>query len=1547
MYKLRRFLFILLSGIGVMALILLLAQLGAQKMQAAPAAVTVELATTGDARIQAGSPDVNFSSGFLYLATLNGHLAFTQFDLLALPADATIDHAELQLTFTSILTGPNDVEIGRALGAWDETTLTWNNQPGITWGGPVQTVSVNGTYSWDVTSLVSQWHSGTAPNDGFALHGNGGPLVAAHSKETGGPAPTLVITYSVPPPEGARPDLGDAPDSSNHLGLNNTAYNNGGVLGRFPTVWDVPVGQAAGPRHDNLTGEGILGDYLSREFEADTGSDQDGANNILDGGTDNANNDRGDDGWRNRNIKFFDCRKQTLTVRVTKSPNATRNYMYLNAWFDGNRDGDWGDIAGCADPNGGPAQTSYEWIVQDYIVDMTAVPAGGYLDFQINTERVLNSTGGKAHWMRFTLSEDRAVQPPGGGFPDGRGPHPNSAQGSYQFGETEDVLQKPPPPGEDGTLIVEKRVLTTEDPVDYAGTVTYEIRLRHEGGTQPIEAQIRDEITYPQHLLPRLMSNGDVVYVEVTSPSGGASPLQADLTYNSNTNPINQGVSWQGTLAPNSEVILSFDIHVHPLCGPLQQTETIHNVAQARPVGGSKITAEATFSAKCPGYDANNITFESNPIDLSDFSDVSTNVWVENLNPITITLALTGTLETNLPNLGTIELPGVNKMTLGPNEKRPFAIILPLSDLISDELALPNEFSAVTKLNYCFVVDGPYSFTDQDPGCPDAQLYPNLVGQAAPITVTVRPNDLGDAPDSTNHFAAAMTAYPGIQADYPTVFDPVTGLPQGPKHLHARPFHLGPQVSREAEADAGPDADPLNNIVPPANNPNNDRFDDGVNPNLWALNNCQTTTIPVRVFIRPQAVNWFQQQDEPAYLNVWLDANRDGDWADGFNCGPNQAEVEHIVIDFPVDVAVLGAGLQIINVPTGLTPWPAQWAQQPFWARVTLSEHKSNKTLMLGGISFGDGRGFATPFHTGETEDYLAFPQGADGAGVDVAVGLVGSARRELAQQSGSLAAPATVNLTEQIRFKVDYVNLGSMPANNAVLTFQIPTELQGIQPTVLRAPGVPAANITYSSDHISFLLPHIEQENLIVLGWTRNPGSGSQPGNYSAEAQITLNGDIDLSNNQATTTVTPKLAEPIAAVRVAGGQGWGSAETTCRSSMELGVMGIPGQTVTIFVDDQSVGTALLGEEPIYYPLQNLDDGPHHIQARYGTGSSLAAPNIVSPRDAASGLATGLLINVDSSLPIDPLSLTFTDSQGRSFHPPTLGFSFGASQSGVLSFLKSGEAYEVGVDSCSGELNQRVEMIIAILIGLLRDDDGDGRYTGSFTYTPPAPTQAIAAAAVANNSTFRLNVTNGGVEQGFDLAIESAATGVVRHGFTQLPLANAAVTALGAPTGSTAFTPWPTAALGQTNPKTTGTDGDYSFNVPGGVNRLDVLLAGFQSYRSWNLAAVNGMLAEDMTLTPELGGTAVSTIYITDSGFDPAIVTVPPGSIVEWINADLDEHTATGTESDSGALAFGQSYRTRLDTLGTYSYTDTADPLSSMTIFVEGSYSLFLPVVTR
>ena len=95
-------------------------------------------------------------------------------------------------------------------------------------------------------------------------------------------------------------------------------------------------------------------------------------------------------------------------------------------------------------------------------------------------------------------------------------------------------------------------------------------------------------------------------------------------------------------------------------------------------------------------------------------------------------------------------------------------------------------------------------------------------GQTNVVILRVHCHDLGDAPDSTNHFGANMAAYPGVQANFPTVFDVATGADQGPLHRNPHPFHLGQQFSIEAEADVGPDQDGVRNIVPPANNPDND-----------------------------------------------------------------------------------------------------------------------------------------------------------------------------------------------------------------------------------------------------------------------------------------------------------------------------------------------------------------------------------------------------------------------------------------------------------------------------------------------------------------------------------------------------------------------------------------------------------------------------------------------------------------------------------------------------------------------------------------------------
>lgn len=225
-------------------------------------------------------------------------------------------------------------------------------------------------------------------------------------------------------------------------------------------------------------------------------------------------------------------------------------------------------------------------------------------------------------------------------------------------------------------------------------------------------------------------------------------------------------------------------------------------------------------------------------------------------------------------------------------------------------------------------------------------------------------HELGDAPDSSNNFGAAMTAYPaggpmGIQASFPTVFQ--TGSPPyGPIHLQPQAVAwLGPSVSLENEADIGIDQDGVNNIDPPNDGPDVDNFDDSVTLPL-VLPHCRPVNFNYTVNV---AVPWNQ-----LYVNVWFDWNRDGDWNDTMTCAglaaPEWAVQNQVLAGLP-------AGMNTVVTPQ-FQPWhpPGSAEPLPIWMRITLSEQPWSSS---GSVSAG-GCGPAAGYEIGETEDYYFVP---------------------------------------------------------------------------------------------------------------------------------------------------------------------------------------------------------------------------------------------------------------------------------------------------------------------------------------------------------------------------------------------------------------------------------------------------------------------------------------------------------------------------------------------------------------------------------------------
>ena len=249
-------------------------------------------------------------------------------------------------------------------------------------------------------------------------------------------------------PEEPKCDLGDAPDSSNTAGVQMTAYPKGGPLGvqaNYPTVYGAGS-PPCGPIHWQPKAVAYLGDAVSLENEADSGPDEDGTNNIVPP-NDSPDLDKADDGVQVPLVLPY-CGQTSFVYRVTVVPLATIEPppLYVNVWFDWNRDGDWNDVLQCPDGTMVP-----EWAVQNQLLQF--VTSGTY---DVTTPAFTcwqpQAVPAEEHiWMRITLSERQWGMVTSVARAGGDGP-----AAGYEFGETEDyyfvpeveVPPEPKPPAE-------------------------------------------------------------------------------------------------------------------------------------------------------------------------------------------------------------------------------------------------------------------------------------------------------------------------------------------------------------------------------------------------------------------------------------------------------------------------------------------------------------------------------------------------------------------------------------------------------------------------------------------------------------------------------------------------------------------------------------------------------------------------------------------------------------------------------------------------------------------------------------------------------------------------------------------------------------------------------------------------------------------------------------------------------------------------------------------------------------------------------------------
>ena len=170
-----------------------------------------------DSYIYSNYPDDNFGNiswfGIGHIVTWGSFRAYLKFNLTDLPAGVDITNATLKLyqyDHQESFGAPQSFELGiyKVNGLWEENGITWNTRPGYK-STPESTLSVapdaETWLSWNITTLVKGWYSGSIPNYGVVLRDTdettGNIFIKCYSSDydpNPSRCPKLEITYYLP-----------------------------------------------------------------------------------------------------------------------------------------------------------------------------------------------------------------------------------------------------------------------------------------------------------------------------------------------------------------------------------------------------------------------------------------------------------------------------------------------------------------------------------------------------------------------------------------------------------------------------------------------------------------------------------------------------------------------------------------------------------------------------------------------------------------------------------------------------------------------------------------------------------------------------------------------------------------------------------------------------------------------------------------------------------------------------------------------------------------------------------------------------------------------------------------------------------------------------------------------------------------------------------------------------------------------------------------------------------------------------------------------------